>query len=134
MGRRVGVMDRGMASRENVPFLREQQRRYIIVTPNAILKQFEKERPLPDWTRVRDRLEVQWCPAADGGETMHDRFTKRVEEGLAKIAAMATGCPQTVEQLLRRHTRAEGLLDARGASQRSLALTIKLRPRNHTLT
>lgn len=40
---RIWVMDRGMASRDNVAFLREQQRRYIIGTPTAMWKQFERE-------------------------------------------------------------------------------------------
>lgn len=51
---RIWAMDRGMASRDNVAFLREQQRRYIIGMPKAMLKQFEREMFSADWTRVRD--------------------------------------------------------------------------------
>ncbi|MBZ2180928.1 MAG: IS1634 family transposase [Acidobacteria bacterium] len=40
---RIWVMDRGMASRDNVAFLREQQRSCIIGTPKAMWKQFERE-------------------------------------------------------------------------------------------
>ncbi len=97
-------MDRGMGSRDNVAFLCEPQRRYIIGTPKARWKQFERVMFSADWTRAHDGLEVQLCPAADGGETfilcrsaermekeraMQDRFEMRIEEGLAKIAATA---------------------------------------------
>jgi transposase len=136
---RIWVMDRGMASRDNIAFLREQQRRYIIGTPKAMLKQFEREMLSADWKRVREGLEVQLCPSADGAEAfilcrsaervekeraMHDRFEKRIEDGLAKIAAMASKRRQTVGeverrvgQLLGRNTRAAGLFEARVADR-----------------
>jgi len=41
---RIWVMDRGMISEENLEFLREQQRRYIVGTPKGQLRRFEAER------------------------------------------------------------------------------------------
>lgn len=132
---RIWVMDRGMASQDNVEFLRQQQRRYIIGTPKSMLKQFERELLSPDWKQVRDGLDVQLCPSADGGEVfilcrsaqrvekeraMHDRFEKRIEDGLKKIAESAKkrkwkvgDVERRVGQLLGRNTRAAGLFEAR---------------------
>ena len=40
---RVWVMDRGMVSEENLEFLRQEQRQYIVGTPKSLLKKFEAE-------------------------------------------------------------------------------------------
>ena len=40
---RVWVMDRGMASQENLAWLNETGRRYVIGTPKAQLKRWTKE-------------------------------------------------------------------------------------------
>jgi transposase len=42
---RIWAMDRGMASQDNLEFLRDGRRRYIIGTPKGLLKQFERKRP-----------------------------------------------------------------------------------------
>src|SRR5215469_16844783 len=85
---------------EIVRFLKQEQRRYIVGTPKAMLKRFEGELRARDWQQVREGLEVRFCPAPGGDElfllcrsaqrkekeqAMHERFEKRVEEGLAKI-------------------------------------------------
>jgi transposase len=136
---RIWVMDRGMASRDNVAFLREQQRSCIIGTPKAMWKQFERELLKPDWKQVREGLQVQLCPSADGREVfilcrsaqrvdkeraMHDRFEKRIEDGLTKIAELGKRRRQTVGeterrvgQLLGRNTRAAGLFEAHVVEQ-----------------
>jgi hypothetical protein len=94
---RIWVLDRGMLSEENVRFLKQAKRRYIVGTPKDVLKRFEGELRAADWHRVREGLEVRFC-AAPGGEevfllcrraqrkqkeqAMHERFEKRIEEGL----------------------------------------------------
>ena len=40
---RIWVMDRGMVSQENIEFLQEGGRRYIVGTPRGMLKRFERE-------------------------------------------------------------------------------------------
>ena len=40
--RRVWVMDRGMTSEENLQWLREEGRRYILGTPRSGVKRWEK--------------------------------------------------------------------------------------------
>jgi transposase len=107
---RIWVMDRGMVSEENVVFLREQGRRYLLGTPKSQLRHFERELLEAGWERIREGLEVKLCPGPEGTETfilcrsaqrrekeaaMHERFEKRIEAGLEKISA---GCAK------RRHT------------------------------
>lgn len=131
---RVWVMDRGMVSQDNIEFLKEGKRRYIVGTPRAMLKKFERQLLEQDWTAIRDGLEVKLCrtPDSDGEvfilcrsadrrekeKAMHRRFEKRIEDGLTK---MANGCerrkqdPSVVERrvgrLLGKNTRAAGMFD-----------------------
>ena len=58
---RIWVMDRGMVSEDNIDFLREGGRRYIVGTPKSMLKKFEAELLKDDWTTIRDGLEVKLC-------------------------------------------------------------------------
>jgi transposase len=128
---RIWVVDRGMVSAENMEFLRQNGRRYIVGTPKSMLKQFERELLTENWHTVRAGLEVKLCSAPDGQETfvlcrsgdrrekekaMHERFEKRIEEGLRRIE---TGCQkqslnpllvaQRVGRLLGQNSRAAGL-------------------------
>ena len=98
---RIWVMDRGMVSQENREYLRAGGRRYIVGTPKSQLKRFEQELLKADWQQVREGLEVKLCPSPDGEESfilcrsaeraakenaIHERFEKRIEKGLAKLA------------------------------------------------
>jgi transposase len=60
---RIWVLDRGMVSEENVRFLKEAKRRYIVGTPKGMLKRFEGELRAKGWNQVREGLEVRLCPA-----------------------------------------------------------------------
>jgi transposase len=128
---RIWVGDRGMVSAENIAFLKQSGRRYIIGTPKSMLKQFERELLTEDWHTVRDGLEVKLCPAPDGDEmfvlcrsrdrrdkekAMHNRFEQRIEEGLQRIASSCERqrleplvVAQRVGRLLGQNTRAAGL-------------------------
>lgn len=59
---RIWVMDRGMVSEDNIEFLREGGRRYIVGTPKSMLKKFEQEILKEDWYSIRDGLEVKIVP------------------------------------------------------------------------
>lgn len=61
-------MDRGMASQENIAFLQEDHRRYIIGTPKSMLKRFAQQILSGDWQTVRDGLDVQLCTSPAGEE------------------------------------------------------------------
>lgn len=111
---RIWVMDRGMVSEDNIEFLREGGRRYIVGTPKSMLKKFERELLKEDWTSIRDGLEVKvvpW-PGSDDSEETEDcdtspetfilcrsrdrsmkeeaitqRFEKKIEESLIRMTA-----------------------------------------------
>lgn len=117
---RIWVMDRGMVSEDNLEFLREQQRRYIVGTPKSQLRRFEAAIVGQGWSDVHPGLEVKLCPAPDGEETfilcrsadrkekeraMHARAAARLEAGLQKLAAACakgTTGTRTVAQVERR--------------------------------
>jgi transposase len=130
---RVWVMDRGMISSENLQFLREGGRRYIVGTPRGELKRFERELLEGPWQRVREGLEVKLCAGPGGEETfilcrsraradkekaMRARFEKRIEEGLRKIEASCAKrrwkvvrIAKRVGRLMQKNSRAAGLFE-----------------------
>ena len=101
---RVWVMDRGMVSEDNLQFLRERGGQYIVGTPKQMLRQFEQHLTEHDWTMAQEGVEVKLVPGPGGEETfllarsadrrakeraMHERFTERMESGLARLQAAA---------------------------------------------
>jgi len=128
---RIWVMDRGMASEENVEFLRERGQGYILGTPRNQLKSFERELLDGGWESIRGGLEVKLCPCPGGDETfilcrstdrrekehaMHERFARRIELGLEKIASgcrgkrqKAVAVAERVGRLMGQNSRAAGL-------------------------
>jgi len=50
MADRIWVMDRGMISQQNIAFLKQHNRRYIIGTPRSLLKKFEQQLLAQDCT------------------------------------------------------------------------------------
>jgi transposase len=128
---RIWVMDRGMVSKSNVEYLRKGARRYILGTAKSQLRKYEKELLSKDWKQVHEGLQVRICPSPDGKEVfilcrslerqakeqaMHERFERRIEEGLEKIAASCRRSRQKplaiatrVGKLMGQNTRAAGL-------------------------
>jgi transposase len=127
---RVWAMDRGMVSEENVAFLREKSRRYILGTPKSQLRRFERELTEKGWETIREGLEVKLCPSPEGEETfilcrsasrgekekaMHARFEKRIQAGLEKITQTCEKYPRApavierrIGRLLGQNSRAAG--------------------------
>lgn len=99
---RVWVMDRGMVSAENIAWLNETGRRYVIGTPRSELKRWARQlADKTDWRRIREDVELKICRGPEGNETfllcrsaariekeraMHERFCKRIEAGLDRMA------------------------------------------------
>jgi transposase len=101
---RVWVMDRGMVSEANLKHLRRRGGFYIVGTPKALLRQFEKYLTDRDWQEVQAGVEVKLVPGPDGDETfilarsadrrqkeraMHQRFVERLAAALVKLRAAA---------------------------------------------
>jgi transposase len=101
LAKRIWVMDRGMTSAENLEWLQQTGRRYLIGTPRGEVKKWSRQiSEASDWKTVRDGLEVKLCRGPDGLETfvlcrsadrqvkeqaMHQRFCTRIEEGLRRL-------------------------------------------------
>ena len=97
---RIWVLDRGMVSEENLRFIRERGGSYIVGTPKAMLRQFERYLTDKAWHEVQAGVEVKLVPGPDGEETfilarsadrrqkekaMHQRFLDRMEAALTKL-------------------------------------------------
>jgi hypothetical protein len=131
---RIWVMDRGMISEENLAFLRQEGRRYILGTPKAMLRSFEQDLLATDWTQAREGVEVKHCADPEGGtdrfvlvrsqarqqkeQAMHARFEARIDAGLTKLAASCVTrkwpvgtIERRVGRLLGANSRAAGLYD-----------------------
>jgi transposase len=130
---RIWVLDRGMVSEQNVAFLREGGRRYIVGTAKSLLKKFERELLASDWKQVHEGLEVRLVPAPQGSEVfilcrsaereakehaIRKRFEQRIEAGLQKMAESCrkrkqrpTVVATRVGRLLGRNTRAAALFE-----------------------
>jgi transposase len=128
---RIWVVDRGMVSQEHIEFLQESGRHYLVGTPKSALKRFERELLADDWEAIREGLEVKKCPSPDGSETfilcrsadrrkkekaMHERFAKRIREGLERLAKRCRTQKQNplriahqVGRLMGQNSRAAGL-------------------------
>jgi transposase len=65
--RRIWVMDRGMVSEDSLEQLREWNALYLVGTPKAMLKSFERELlDERDWSKIENGVEVKLCQAPDG--------------------------------------------------------------------
>jgi transposase len=99
--RRVWVFDRGIISEENLQAIRRRQGLYLVGTPRAKLKEFERELLTEGWEKVRAEVEVKLVPAAAGDETyilcrstprkekeqaIRTRFSGRMEKALRALA------------------------------------------------
>src|SRR6202166_2001388 len=100
---RVWITDRGMASADNLAWLHQTGRRYIIGAPKSELKKFGPELATASgWRSVHEGVEVKLARHPETGETiilcrsadrrskekaMHDKFSGRIETALERLAA-----------------------------------------------
>jgi len=149
---RVWVMDRGMVSAKNIAWLNATGRRYVIGTARAELSRWAKE--MADktaWRQIREDVEVKICRGPDGSETfllcrsasrmekekaMHERFSKRIEEGLQSLARRIEKSQTQLERgelerqigrLLERNSRAGARYSILVAEDTSVPAGLKLK-------
>ncbi|MGH2405238.1 MAG: IS1634 family transposase [bacterium] len=133
LAQRIWVMDRGMTSAENVAWLQQTGRRYLIGTPKRELRKWAREiAEAQDWTAVREGVEAKLCASSDGAETfvlcrsgerrekekaMHERFAQRIEKSLRSLGERIARARRPLDRgqlerqigrLLERNTRAAG--------------------------
>jgi transposase len=110
---RVWISDRGMASADNLAWLRSTGRRYIIGAPKSELKKFGFALAAADgWRTVHEGVEVKLtrhpeteetvilCRSADRRSkerAMHDKFSQRIEEALQRLAARLARAKKRVD-------------------------------------
>jgi transposase len=102
--RRVWVMDRGMVSEDNLEDLRAAKASYLVATPKAMLRKFERALvDEADWEKIESGVDVKLCAGPEGssetfvlcrspqrGEkerAMRERQVKGLEAGLARLRA-----------------------------------------------
>ncbi len=70
LAQRIWVMDRGMTSEDNLEWLRETGRRYLVGTPKSELRKWARAiADARDWQMVREGIEAKHCVGPDGVET-----------------------------------------------------------------
>lgn len=129
--RRVWVMDRGMMSAENIAWLQESERAYLIGANKGELKRFAPQlAEARDWREVREGVQAKLVAGPDGEETfllvrsaerenkeraMHARFCERIEQALARLGARLAKARRPIDRsrterqigrLLERNSRA----------------------------
>src|SRR5437660_1317102 len=103
---RVWITDRGMASADNLAWLRQTGRRYIIGAPKSELKKFASALAAADgWRTVHEGVAVKLtrypeteetvilCRSDDGRSkerAMHDKFSRRIDAALQRLAGRIT--------------------------------------------
>ena len=111
---RIWIADRGMASAENLAWLRQTGRRYIIGAPKSELKKFGAELARADgWRTVQDGVEVKLARHPETDETvilcrsadrrnkeraMHARFSRRIEQALERLSARIARSKKRLDQ------------------------------------
>lgn len=149
---RVWVMDRGMVSGENIAWLNGTGHRYVIGTARAELRRWSKQiADKTDWRQIREDIEVKICRGPDGSETfllcrsasrmekekaMHERFSRRIEEGLRSLArrieksqtALDRGAlERQIGRLLERNSRAAARYSISMAEDDSAPVKLRLK-------
>ena len=135
---RIWVMDRGMMSADNLTFLKEGGRRYILGASRATLRKFEQELLKQDWHTIREGLEVKECPS-DEHETyilcrsqdrrakeaaIHAKFEKRIEDALTQ---MVKGCRRLKQKPAVLERRIGALLAKNSRARRLFQVEVKPR-------
>jgi len=148
---RVWVMDRGMVSVDNVEWLQEGERRYILGASRSEIKKWHTELvDTKNWQQVRDGVEVKICPGPAGNEAfllcrskeratkekaMHERFCTRIEEGVASLGRRMEKSRQRLDRdrlqrqigrLLGRNSRAAGRYQIEIVDDASAAAGVRL--------
>src|SRR5260370_1123380 len=101
VAQRIWVMDRGMTSQDNLDWLRETGRRYLVGTPKSELRKWARAlAEARDWQTVREGIEAKHGVGPDRVETfvlirsverreqeraLHERLSRRIEDGLARL-------------------------------------------------
>jgi transposase len=143
---RIWVMDRGMVSEDNIAFLKEEGRRYILGTTKSHLKKFEQQLLQEDWHTVHAGVEVKLCQSPDGDdetfilcrssdrrkkdEAILRRFEEKIEQRLVKMQARCEKQKRDVQKVEREVGR---LLGQNTRAARLFEVTVKPDAEGHAV-
>jgi transposase len=117
--RRVWIFDRGIISEDNLRALRKRDGQYLVGTPRAKLKQFEKQLLDGEWEKIRPDVEVQRVATPTGDETyILCRSTARKAKETAMRNRVSISMEKALSQLEKRI--ASGKLKDRSKIERML--------------
>jgi transposase len=117
--RRVWIFDRGIISEDNLNALRKRDGQYLVGTPRAKLKQFEKQLLDGEWEKIRPDVEVQRVATPAGDETyILCRSTARKAKETAMRNRVSTSMETALSKLEKRI--ASGKLKDRSKIERML--------------
>jgi len=133
MAHRIWVMDRGMTSEENIAWLQQTGRRYLIGTPRGEIRKWSRQvAEASDWKTVHEGVEVKLCPCPEGKEVfvlcrsaerrqkekaMHERFCTRIEKRLQSLGRRLERARKSIDRgaierqigrILQQNSRAAG--------------------------
>jgi len=133
LAQRIWVMDRGMASHDNIAWLQRTGRKYLLGASRAELVKWKQQLlDARDWQKVREGLEVKLTAGPEAKETfvlcrsearrvkegaIHERFRERIEKGLTSLERRLLKAKTQVDRgpverqigrLLGRNSRAAG--------------------------
>ena len=130
LAQRIWVMDRGMVSADNLSWLQESGRRYLIGAARSEVKKWSRQLAEErDWQTVRDGVEAKLCRGPDGVETfLLCRSRERREKERAMHARFAVRIEAALERMGRRIAAAKRLLD-RGVLERQIGRLLERNPR-----
>ena len=140
-----------MVSAENIAWLNDTGRRYVIGTARSELRRFAREiADKTDWRHIREDVEVKICRGPDAAETfllcrsasrvekekaMHERFSLRIEERLQSLSRRIAKSTRALDRgvierqigrLLERNSRAAARFAVTITEDENLASGLKL--------
>ncbi len=99
--RRVWVLDRGIASKENLDFLRDRNQSFLVGTPRSRLSEFDAELCTRDWRHVRPHVELK-SVERDGERYVLARSIQRRAKEKAIRKRQLLGLHRDLRKLARR--------------------------------
>lgn len=152
LAQRIWVMDRGMASQDNIEWLQQTGRRYLLgASRSELVKWKESLLDERDWQQVREGLEVKLTSGPEANETfvlcrsearrtkesaIHERFRERIEQGLASLERRLRKARSKIDRspverqigrLLGRNSRAAGRFVVELLDDPSLPSSLRLK-------
>jgi transposase len=142
--RRTWVMDRGMVSEENLEQLRGWKAKYLVGTPKATLRQFERELLGGNWTQMENGVEVKLAAAPDGSKetyvlcrspgriekerAMRRRQVDKMEAELAKLKRACERISRPLRQLGAAERRVGRIMQRWPGAARLFDVAVDARP------